>query len=301
MKRKVVRHGSATLTVSLPSKWVKANNIKNGDEIEVYEKERSLLISTDKEPSKQKMEVTIKGPDDFARRYINIPYILGYDEVKVFFEDSAVITLIGSELQFLLGFEIIDQGKNSLTIKNIASGEEEEFDNVSRRFFFSILSMAKEGLEALENKEYDVLKNVADFEENNTRLFNFCQRILNKKGYKDQRMTSSIYSIISFLEQISDSYERICKYCYDKRPSPIQEIIKFYKKTNELFMLFNKLYQNSSMEIIKKFRAERFKLEADMTELLGKSRNEEDIILMHHLLEIVDKTNHASLFFTGSP
>ena len=35
MKRKVVKQGKSTLMISLPSKWVKDNNINRGDEIDL--------------------------------------------------------------------------------------------------------------------------------------------------------------------------------------------------------------------------------------------------------------------------
>ena len=45
MKRKVVKHGQNTLTVSLPSKWCRAHGIKQGDEIEVEEKGPLIQLS----------------------------------------------------------------------------------------------------------------------------------------------------------------------------------------------------------------------------------------------------------------
>ena len=33
MKRKIVKHGSSTLTVSLPNKWAKIHGIESGDEV----------------------------------------------------------------------------------------------------------------------------------------------------------------------------------------------------------------------------------------------------------------------------
>ncbi len=44
MKRKVSLHGPSTLTVSLPSKWVKKYCIKKGDELDIEEKNSTLII-----------------------------------------------------------------------------------------------------------------------------------------------------------------------------------------------------------------------------------------------------------------
>ena len=45
MKRKVNRVGQNTLTVSLPSKWVKENDVKQGDELEIIEEHNKILLS----------------------------------------------------------------------------------------------------------------------------------------------------------------------------------------------------------------------------------------------------------------
>ena len=39
MRRKLIQHGLSSLTISLPRKWVKENNLKKGDEIEVEDSE----------------------------------------------------------------------------------------------------------------------------------------------------------------------------------------------------------------------------------------------------------------------
>ena len=49
MKRKIVKHGNSTLTVSLPSKWAKNNSLKQGDEIDVIENGKELILNSKKE------------------------------------------------------------------------------------------------------------------------------------------------------------------------------------------------------------------------------------------------------------
>ena len=45
MKRKIIKQGHNTLTVTLPSKWVKKLNLTADDEVDIIEKENSLLIN----------------------------------------------------------------------------------------------------------------------------------------------------------------------------------------------------------------------------------------------------------------
>ena len=48
MIRKVIKQGHNTLTVTLPSKWVKSRDIKPGDDINIKEKDNGLLITSEK-------------------------------------------------------------------------------------------------------------------------------------------------------------------------------------------------------------------------------------------------------------
>ncbi|MDP7323990.1 MAG: AbrB/MazE/SpoVT family DNA-binding domain-containing protein [Candidatus Woesearchaeota archaeon] len=54
MKRKVNLVGINTLTVSLPSKWVKEHNIRKGDELEMRSENDSLIIGGSYKTQKKK-------------------------------------------------------------------------------------------------------------------------------------------------------------------------------------------------------------------------------------------------------
>ena len=75
MKRKVVKLGPATLVVSLPTKWIKELNVKQGDEVEVGEQDRDLLIQTKKDSAVEKCEVDISKMDTLMKRYVFAKYI----------------------------------------------------------------------------------------------------------------------------------------------------------------------------------------------------------------------------------
>ena len=45
MKRKIIKQGHNTLTMTLPSEWVKQLNLKAGDEIDLTEDRGSLCIN----------------------------------------------------------------------------------------------------------------------------------------------------------------------------------------------------------------------------------------------------------------
>lgn len=52
MKRRIIKQGHNTLTVTLPSAWVKDLNIHAGDEIDLVEEANGLLLTTEKKTEK---------------------------------------------------------------------------------------------------------------------------------------------------------------------------------------------------------------------------------------------------------
>ena len=48
MKRRIIKQGHNTLTITLPSKWAKKFNINPGDEVELIEQGKDLKIATEK-------------------------------------------------------------------------------------------------------------------------------------------------------------------------------------------------------------------------------------------------------------
>ena len=84
MRRKVIKQGHNTLTVTLPGKWVNKMGIKPGDELDVTDQDRGLLISTEKGPNLSSITVDISDlTPALIWRYILSAYRAGYDEIRV--------------------------------------------------------------------------------------------------------------------------------------------------------------------------------------------------------------------------
>ena len=161
MKRRIIKQGHNTLTVTLPSKWVQLFNLKPGDEIEINERENGLFLSTEKHDDELKTEVDITGFDIATIwKYIMSVYREGYDEVKIIFDPMKkydhprrFFTSESTDIRYgknadhtpyevlrvmasrFIGFEIIEHHKNYCILKNMAVLTSKEFDPSLRRVF----------------------------------------------------------------------------------------------------------------------------------------------------------------------
>lgn len=293
MRRKLVKQGAATMMVSLPSKWVKDQKLKKGDEVEISDIDGTLQISTEKKTEAQKKEVSIPTAKEYMNRLIDIPYMQGYDEITVRFDDSKVMDLVVIQAEKLLGMEVVSQTENSCTLKNVAEALEKEFDNILRRLFLLIKSMAQESLEAIKEKDYQRLKNIADQERMCNKYTLFCLRIINKYGYKSQKEEKFVFHAIAVLEQLADHYTYICRHLAETKEKITPETLSFYKGIAALTEQYYDCFYKKDRKQILAMKEAIDKLHKKQETILKQKKN---IYLVHYLEFILEKITHLSYF-----
>jgi len=277
MRRKVIQLAEKTLVVSLPSKWVKANNVKKGSELEVEPAESRLIISTEKCKKHSKAKIHLTGHPELARKRINTAYKKGYDELELTFSDPKIINAIKKELDILLGFEIVKRGEKHCIIKNIASAMDEEFDNILRRLFLMMLEMGRDSIDAIKKKEYGRLKEISTSEQTNDKLTNVCKRILNKQGYQNPERTILMYAMLRDLEKIADVYEAICLH-----GKMTKEQLSIYQDLNKYFEAVYKLHYDFNEDNATKLVLLQQKLQKNLSSQVKDH-------MTHHLLNLFNK------------
>jgi len=287
MKRKVIKQGNNTLTVTLPRKWTSKHSVQVGDELEVEEHGSSLYIGHNKERTLGEISVDIQG-DHFFRRSIFIPYSKGYDIIRVNFKNKSIPELIKKNLQYMLGFELVDQGENYCVLKNIAKGIEEEFDTIFNRMALIAASMGEDMYDALSKNEIERLENIRDLEGLSNKFNLFCRRILNTRGYKDPIKTNSLYRLSCSFERIADNFRDICTIFLSEKLKAKDEILNFLSEVNKHTQLNYKLVQKFDLETMYKFKTEETGLKKDALNLLKKMKGSEALIV-HHLLSIIEE------------
>ncbi len=208
MKRKLVKQGSSTLMISLPSKWVKLNNLDKGSEIDLEERGRELTISPSIKTIENKAKVEVAGFDLLINRILVSLYIRGYEEVELIFKDREEIKKLKKHvIDELLGFEIIKQTQNRVVIRDLTGFEKQNIDDIVKRIFFIIDGMLEDLINAVHKKQS--LDDISSLDSSINKLVHFSLRILNSRGHSNQEKTTSFYGIISILEQIGDIIKQL--------------------------------------------------------------------------------------------
>jgi phosphate uptake regulator/antitoxin component of MazEF toxin-antitoxin module len=286
MKRKIVKQGAATMTISLPASWIKKFNLKVGDELNIDEVGNKIEISTEKAMGEAKIVLDAEKLGFFTKNELGHLYFLGYDEVVINFKNKEILAQIKDRLPDLIGYEIIDQTENKITIKSISSGLEGEFDNILRKVFLLLKEMADNIYDALKNSQFQRLRQIREMEGLNNRFTAFLNRIISKKGYKRPDRSLQAYDMIQNLERVADEYKYICDDLADRKTPVDKDVLELLSKINNyykrLYEIFYKFDPKKKLVIYR----ERKSLKDKAAEFL---KSEKETVLSAHLVSLLEK------------
>ena len=233
IKRKVIQIANSTQLISLPRKWAQKYDIKKGDELDVEEAGYQLLVKTESSPSTKEIVVDVKGLTPLlADRFVTRSYQKGYDAITAKYDNPEIAIAIQNKVKELLGFDVMEQTKDTLIIKSISSKLNIDFDSSLRRSFLIVLDMADTCLKAFTKGDKKTLENLfyKDFDLN--KFCHFCLRFINK-GFYTEPGTHVLYYLIESLEDVGDEYKALADHL-SKIKTKKKDLVKALSEVNEL-------------------------------------------------------------------
>lgn len=297
MKRNLIKQGRDTLTITLPKAWIKKYGLVAGDSVEVDQQDRTLILSVEKGVAAPRTKIYTEGLNtNTIWRVFIAAYRSGYDEIEIFFDDLKkrypknlfsseaysdeasinIVELVQGLVNRFIGMEIIDQQTKSCLVKDVMRIDESEFDNALRRIFLLLLSLSNECAIALKENKKELFSSVDITDTNIDRFTDFLLRIINKKGYKDYRKSSIIYSIVLLLEFLGDEYKRFLKLALQV-DKPSQKLVVNTQELNELLRRFYELFYKPKMKEMNEFHLDLYKKMFALQKEFKEVRKEEQI------------------------
>lgn len=180
MKRKLVKQGINTLMVSLPSKWVKQQHLSKGENVEIQQLGKNILVTGSTELLRQETAIHLITPiESSIRTLVTNTYRTGYDVITVTYatEEQYKILLHIVKTR-LIGFEITKHTKQQCVIENVTEPVEQQFESILKKIFFCIQEFFEKTLLcAKKNESFDV----EELQERIQRYDNFCRRMISKR------------------------------------------------------------------------------------------------------------------------
>lgn len=289
MKRKVIQHGPSTLVISIPSAWVKKYNINKGDELNIDDIGKKIIIKTENKEESQIKEISYEDYPNMISRVIHAYYKNGTDQIVIKFKDQKSISEIQKSLnKETVGYEIIEQKRNHCIIRQIAPALG-DYKTLLRRTFLSLISFSEEISESIKSDDIGRLKDALILEETNNRLTTMIRRNINKSE-TEEKMTGPLYYIVEDLENLCDEFKYMLLYLIEKKNTACsKEVMEIYDNVTVLLKEYYKLYYKFDERYVVNISEKRKSLIKKSIMMLEKEENANNKIMLHHCITITQK------------
>ena len=280
-RRKIQLIAGTTYSVSLPKEWIRKNNLKEKNEILLYEKnDRTLVISPYAIEGKKLNEISLD-IDKYISAIDQIlfaVYYLGIENISLFSKKELtkdVKSRIRKTITYMSGTEINYEDKQKITIKVLLDKSKVEIFQVLYRINLIIESSILNILEQLNINEIRINENEID------RLYHLITKIislsiidsniLNSSKIKNVSLIPAYFLISKRLENIGDNINHLSEYLHKTK-------VKFENK-NEI-LNFAKTELNRSISYFM----------SKSTNIFQKINVDNLRIINDYILKLKDKT-----------
>ncbi|MER3407356.1 MAG: PhoU family transcriptional regulator [Nitrososphaera sp.] len=197
--RRLQQIGSSIL-ISLPSEWIKSNNLKKGSIVPVdVNRDNTLSIFPSESEAERTKEVTIQylpgSPMESLVNQVYGAYLLGYDLIRV----KATNTSISYEdaerfkraMRKLVGLEIVEEDRKIITSQFLLDPNTLGAERILRRLNSIVAGMFRETMDAIRAKENTVRRSVDARDDEVDRQYFLLVRLI-RSAMMDQKLAGKL-------------------------------------------------------------------------------------------------------------
>jgi phosphate uptake regulator len=264
--RRLQQIGSSIL-VSLPSLWIKSNNLKKGSIVPVHinhDNSISIFASEDDMADKIK-ELTIPYQSvsmDVLVNQVYGGYLLGYDMIRIkassqiSFEDA---DRIKKAMRKLVGLEIVDEDGFHISAQFLLDADTLDAEKILRRMSAIVAGMYRDMLEAIRLKQNSSIRKVISGRDDEVDRQYFLLVRLIRSAMMDQRLAGKLnLSNIDILDYriAANLLESAGDYIVDLVNAIDLSRIKAADEIVEAGVLVEKMHEKSVAAFVNKNRSE---------------------------------------------
>ncbi len=244
MKRKVIKQGNGTLTITLPKAWTEKVGLTGESEVEIQERKNGLIVGfSDHKKRTKEFRINLTKEELADERYIeahlNSLYISGHDKIIINLPDKKGINKIQPIVKSnFLGYDISSSDSNKCIIDNISNPSGEKFDTILRRIFLMTKRLFEDFFSDVESRKFNNLEFHKDQANTMKAYSNYCLRIISNRTPS----YSSDFALWSIVLRATHIYQMLI-YCYVRLPHYKFDISKETQKFfNDIINLFDLVY-----------------------------------------------------------
>ncbi|MDP8889378.1 MAG: phosphate uptake regulator PhoU [Thermoproteota archaeon] len=264
--RRLQQIGSSIL-VSLPSLWIKSNNLKKGSIVPLHiNRDNSLSIFPSEDDTADKIkELTIPYLSvsmDMLVNQVYGGYLLGYDMFRIkassqiSFEDA---DRVKKAMRKLVGLEIVDEDGFHISAQFLLDADTLDAEKILRRMSAIVAGMYRDMLEAIRLKQNSSIRKVISGRDDEVDRQYFLLVRLIRSAMMDQKLAGKLnLSNIDILDYriAANLLESAGDYIVDLANAIDLSRIKVVDKIVEAGVLVEKMHEKSVSAFVNKNRSE---------------------------------------------
>ena len=306
--RRLQQIGSSIL-VSLPSLWIKNNNLKKGSIVPVHiNRDNSISIFPSEDDMADKIkELTISYSSVSMDTLVNQVYggyLLGYDMIRIkassqiSFEDA---DRIKKAMRKLVGLEIVDEDGFHMSAQFLLDADTLDAEKILRRMSAIVAGMYRDMLEAIKLKQNSsICKVISGRDDEVDRQYFLLVRLI-RSAMMDQKLAGKLnLSNIDILDYriAANLLESAGDYIVDLANAIDLSRIKVIDEIVEAGVLVEKMHEKSVAAFVNKNRSESnvvVKMYDNFMEIINSikrsldSKNLESTVAVLNLIYSMDK------------
>jgi phosphate uptake regulator len=306
--RRLQQIGSSIL-VSLPSMWIKSNNLKKGSIVPVHiNRDNSISIFASEDDTADKIkELSIPYPSvsmDVLVNQVYGGYLLGYDMIRIkassqiSFEDA---DRIKKAMRKLVGLEIVDEDGFHISAQFLLDADTLDAEKILRRMSAIVAGMYRDMLEAIRLKQNSSIRKVISGRDDEVDRQYFLLVRLIRSAMMDQKLAGKLnLSNIDILDYriAANLLESAGDYIVDLANAIDLSRIKAIDEIVEAGVLVEKMHEKSVAAFVNKNRSESngvVKMYDNFMEVINSikssvdSNNPESTVTVLNLIYSMDK------------
>lgn len=195
--RRLQQIGSSIL-ISLPSQWVKDNNLRKGDTVQIdINRDNTISIFPSNEEATKTKDVTIHYSPASVDSLVNQvygAYLLGYDLIRVKADGS--ITYEDAErfkraMRKLVGLEIVEEDRQTISSQFLLDPNTLDAEKILRRMNSLVASMFREMIEAISERENIAKRSIGGRDDEVDRQYFLLVRLI-RSAMMDQQLAGKL-------------------------------------------------------------------------------------------------------------
>ncbi len=212
--RKIQLTGGSTYIVSLPSKWVKKNNLVRSSEIKIDEEKDKLILYGNmdvKTEINKTLTLNTQLDNKSLERTLISLYISGFDTLAIRsfnYINDEIRTTIKKFSKLVIGIEIFEEDSKKIVLQNVLNSSSYPVYNSIKRMSLNVESMIYDVIKGIDEDDAELLKNVINRDDEIDRFQWYIYREVKSKGNDDNNIFYLLLSRI--LERIADHAVNLC-------------------------------------------------------------------------------------------